>query len=215
MQFPNITPIALAYFDPGDGRRIAYRYRAASARTSRPSCFCPATHPTWKAPRPTRSTPSARRGDIGCLRFDYSGTGSSGGDFADGTLTRWLQEVLAAIDLLTEGPLIVAGSSMGGWLALHAALRRHGPGEGVARHRRRARFHRLGLYVQDERSRCAATASWSSPIPMGPSPRSPGAASGSRAQRTGCSTIRSTSSFRSGWSMASRTRKCRWACRSS
>jgi pimeloyl-ACP methyl ester carboxylesterase len=65
----------------------------------------------------------AARG-VGCLRIDYSGTGSSGGEFAEGTLARWLEEVLAAIDLLTEGKLILAGSSMGGWLALHAALRR-------------------------------------------------------------------------------------------
>ena len=42
----------------------------------------------------------------------------------DGTLDRWLEEALAAIDRLTTGPLIVVGSSMGGWLALHVALQR-------------------------------------------------------------------------------------------
>ncbi|MBA3729480.1 MAG: alpha/beta hydrolase [Sphingomonas sp.] len=61
---------------------------------------------------------------IGCLRLDYSGTGSSAGDFADGTLVRWLDEVVAAIDLVPQGKLILVGSSMGGWLALHVALRR-------------------------------------------------------------------------------------------
>ncbi|MEO7504369.1 MAG: alpha/beta fold hydrolase [Sphingomicrobium sp.] len=66
----------------------------------------------------------ASRG-LGCLRLDYSGTGSSPGDFADGTLARWLDEALLGIDLgVPDGPLILAGSSMGAWLALHAALRR-------------------------------------------------------------------------------------------
>ena len=61
---------------------------------------------------------------LACLRLDYSGTGSSGGEFSAGTLDRWLEEVLEAIDLLTEGPVLLIGSSMGGWLALHAALKR-------------------------------------------------------------------------------------------
>ena len=58
------------------------------------------------------------------LRIDYSGTGSSSGRFEDGTLALWLEESLAAIDALTSGPLVLAGSSMGGWIALHVALLR-------------------------------------------------------------------------------------------
>lgn len=58
------------------------------------------------------------------VRFDYSGTGSSAGAFEDGTLDRWLDDALAVIDRMTRGRLILIGSSMGGWLALHAALRR-------------------------------------------------------------------------------------------
>ena len=53
-----------------------------------------------------------------CLRFDYSGHGESEGDFADGTIGRWASEALAAFRRLTEGPQIVIGSSMGGWIAL-------------------------------------------------------------------------------------------------
>ncbi|AAV89388.1 alpha/beta hydrolase fold protein [Zymomonas mobilis subsp. mobilis ZM4 = ATCC 31821] len=59
-----------------------------------------------------------------CLRFDYSGCGESEGDFQDGTLTEWLEDCLSVIDQLTEGRLILVGSSMGGWLMLLAALRR-------------------------------------------------------------------------------------------
>jgi hypothetical protein len=58
------------------------------------------------------------------LRFDYFGHGVSGGDFAAGTITRWRADALAVIDQLTEGPLVIVGSSMGGWLALLAALAR-------------------------------------------------------------------------------------------
>jgi pimeloyl-ACP methyl ester carboxylesterase len=66
---------------------------------------------------------ASQRG-LGMLRLDYSGTGSSGGAFEDGTLEQWLDEALACLDRLTEGPVIIVGSSMGGWIALHLALRR-------------------------------------------------------------------------------------------
>ncbi len=65
----------------------------------------------------------AARGQ-GYIRFDYSGHGQSGGDFIDGTIGSWLEDALAIIDNLTEGPLIVVGSSMGGWIALRTAMLR-------------------------------------------------------------------------------------------
>jgi pimeloyl-ACP methyl ester carboxylesterase len=58
------------------------------------------------------------------LRFDYLGHGVSGGRFEDGTITRWRADALAVIDRLTEGPLVLVGSSMGGWISLLAALAR-------------------------------------------------------------------------------------------
>ncbi|WP_397414710.1 alpha/beta fold hydrolase [Phenylobacterium sp.] len=60
----------------------------------------------------------------GFLRFDYLGHGESTGDFAAGTIGRWREDALAAVDALTEGPLVLVGSSMGGWLAMLAALAR-------------------------------------------------------------------------------------------
>ncbi len=53
-----------------------------------------------------------------CLRFDYSGHGESGGRFADGTISRWLAESLAVFTAFCEGPQVLVGSSMGGWIAL-------------------------------------------------------------------------------------------------
>ncbi|HVZ07385.1 alpha/beta hydrolase [Rhodopila sp.] len=58
------------------------------------------------------------------LRFDYSGHGASSGDFLQGTIGTWAADALAAIDALTAGPLILIGSSMGGWIALLTALAR-------------------------------------------------------------------------------------------
>ncbi len=58
------------------------------------------------------------------LRFDYSGHGASGGRFEDGTISRWSEDALAAIDHLSAGPLVLVGSSMGGWIALLAARAR-------------------------------------------------------------------------------------------
>ncbi len=55
------------------------------------------------------------------LRFDYSGHGRSGGRFEEATLSHWLEESLAMIRLMTQGPQIIIGSSMGGYLALLAA----------------------------------------------------------------------------------------------
>lgn len=52
------------------------------------------------------------------VRFDYFGHGRSGGDFRSGTITRWRDDGLTVLDALTEGPQILVGSSMGGWLAL-------------------------------------------------------------------------------------------------
>jgi pimeloyl-ACP methyl ester carboxylesterase len=64
-----------------------------------------------------------------CTRYDYSGHGESGGQFSDGTISRWLEESLAVFTEFCRGPQIVIGSSMGGWLALLLAreLRKRGP----------------------------------------------------------------------------------------
>lgn len=59
------------------------------------------------------------------IRFDYSGHGDSSGRFEDATLGLWLNEALAIIDEVSQpGPVVVVGSSMGGWIALLAALKR-------------------------------------------------------------------------------------------
>ena len=58
------------------------------------------------------------------LRFDYGGCGTSEGDFADQTLAGWLEDVLAMLDAVADGPVVLVGSSLGGWLMLLAARER-------------------------------------------------------------------------------------------
>jgi pimeloyl-ACP methyl ester carboxylesterase len=58
------------------------------------------------------------------VRFDYFGHGASSGDIALGTIGRWAEDATVVLDALTEGPQIIVGSSMGGWVMLLAALAR-------------------------------------------------------------------------------------------
>jgi pimeloyl-ACP methyl ester carboxylesterase len=66
-----------------------------------------------------------------CTRFDYSGHGQSPGRFDDGTVGAWLEEALAVFRQVTQGPQILVGSSMGGYIALLVlrALMREAPAE--------------------------------------------------------------------------------------
>src|ERR1700685_2224862 len=65
-----------------------------------------------------------RRRGRAYVRFDYFAHGQSSGDFADGTISRWRDDAISVIDSLTEGPQILVGSSMGGWVMVLAALAR-------------------------------------------------------------------------------------------
>jgi len=64
-----------------------------------------------------------RRGQA-FVRFDYFGHGASSGDVALGTIGGWAEDAVAVLDSLTEGPQILVGSSMGGWIMLLAARAR-------------------------------------------------------------------------------------------
>ncbi len=58
------------------------------------------------------------------IRFDYFGHGQSSGEFEDGTIGRWKDDAVCVLDQLCEGPQVLVGSSMGGWIMLLAALAR-------------------------------------------------------------------------------------------
>jgi len=103
------------------GRSIAYRLRRGNVPTL---LFLPGYASDMEGTKAVALDSLAERRGLAMLRLDYSGTGSSGGRFEEGTLALWLEEALAAVDQLTSGPLVLAGSSMGGWIALHLALLR-------------------------------------------------------------------------------------------
>lgn len=108
-------------FDSPQKRRLAYR---RSAGRGPGLVWLGGFRSDMEGGKATRLHDWADSEGRGFLRFDYSGHGASSGDFQDGTIGDWLDDALAAIDGLTEGPQILVGSSMGGWIALHAALAR-------------------------------------------------------------------------------------------
>jgi pimeloyl-ACP methyl ester carboxylesterase len=63
----------------------------------------------------------ARSTGRACVLMDYSGCGRSEGVFAEGSIRRWAADALAVADALAPGPLLLVGSSMGGWIMLHLA----------------------------------------------------------------------------------------------
>mgnify|MGYP003289732448 CR=1 FL=1 len=104
-----------------DGRGIAYRLREGSSPTL---VFLPGYASDMEGTKAVALDEFAARRGLSMLRFDYSGTGSSEGGFEHGTLERWTDEATLMLDEMTRGPVIAVGSSMGGWVALHLALRR-------------------------------------------------------------------------------------------
>jgi pimeloyl-ACP methyl ester carboxylesterase len=65
-----------------------------------------------------------RERGLGFTRFDYSGHGASSGQFQEGTIGTWLEDAIAVLDMVTQGPQVIVGSSMGGWLALLLTMQR-------------------------------------------------------------------------------------------
>ena len=104
-----------------DGANLAWR-RVAGAG---PTVVClPGFHSAMAGTKFTALAAWAEGAGRDLLRFDYFGHGESAGEFAAGTITRWRADVLAVLDQLTQGPVLLVGSSMGGWLACLAAMAR-------------------------------------------------------------------------------------------
>jgi pimeloyl-ACP methyl ester carboxylesterase len=108
----------LAFHDMPDGRRIAFRHWPGNGPTI---VFLPGYMSDMQGSKAAAIAGWAQAQGRACLLLDYSGCGSSAGDFSQGRLGRWLEEVLALIDSQVSGPVVLAGSSMGGWLMLLAA----------------------------------------------------------------------------------------------
>ena len=108
-----------------DARRIAVSLEApASGNTLAHFVWLGGYRSDMSGTKAVELAALAARLGTGCVRFDYSGHGVSGGAFVDGTISRWLEESLAVIDhaarTLGSRRLVLIGSSMGGWIALRA-----------------------------------------------------------------------------------------------
>jgi pimeloyl-ACP methyl ester carboxylesterase len=107
------------------GATIAYRRVAAPAGDRRPGIvFLSGFLSDMTGTKGTALESWARERDRAMLRFDYSGHGRSSGCLRDGSIARWTEDALAALDQATSGPQVLVGSSMGGWIMLLAALTR-------------------------------------------------------------------------------------------
>ena len=111
----------LGFLDRGDGEKLAYFRRSGNG----PGLVWLNGFKSDMSGNKARTLDSwAARTGRACLRFDAFAHGLSSGDFAKATIGRWLDDAVAAFDALTEGPQIVVGSSLGGWIALLLAERR-------------------------------------------------------------------------------------------
>ena len=109
--------------DRGDGTELAWIRLDGHGPTI---VFFPGFRSDMTGDKATAIAASRAARGQAMLRFDYSGHGASGGAFEAGTVGIWAADALAVIDRLSEGPLILIGSSMGGWIALLTALQRPG-----------------------------------------------------------------------------------------
>ncbi|QNO28281.1 alpha/beta hydrolase [Sphingopyxis sp. OPL5] len=119
---------AIDYLDRAARPRLAYRHVAGAGPTI---VFLPGYMSDMAGGKATALFDRAAAEGRACLLLDYAGCGLSDGLFAEQTLLDWRGDVLDLIDAKVVGPVIIVGSSMGGWLMLLAALAltaRDGPG---------------------------------------------------------------------------------------
>ena len=103
------------------GRRIRFRRRAGDGPTL---IFLPGYRSDMEGGKATALDAWAEAEGRAMIRFDYSGCGISEGAFETQSLADWRDDALAIVDEVAEGPVVLVGSSMGGWLMLLVALAR-------------------------------------------------------------------------------------------
>jgi pimeloyl-ACP methyl ester carboxylesterase len=105
------------WVDRGDGVHLAARHRAGTG--SKPTLvFLPGYASDMQGSKALALDAWAAETGYGLLRLDYSGCGESQGRFEDGTLAQWRDDALTVINHIAPGPVVLIGSSMGGWIAL-------------------------------------------------------------------------------------------------
>ena len=102
-----------------DGTGLVALHRPAGQDVAGPTLvFLPGLRSDMTGEKATALANQAGRDGVASLRLDYSGHGRSDGRFEDGSLAVWRDDAMAVIDALAPGPVMLVGSSMGGWIAL-------------------------------------------------------------------------------------------------
>jgi pimeloyl-ACP methyl ester carboxylesterase len=149
-----------------NGARIACRLREGGSPTL---MFLPGYASDMAGTKALAIDAFAEARGLAMLRFDYSGTGASDGDFEDGTLGGWLDETLHMLDRNVDGPAILIGSSMGGWLAMLVARERPDRVAGLVGIAAAPDFTDWG-YSGDEKQTLRDAGRLEQPNPYGPEP---------------------------------------------
>ncbi|SNR56266.1 alpha/beta fold hydrolase [Puniceibacterium sediminis] len=108
------------YIDSAAGRRLAYAYTPGSGPVV---VFLSGYKSDMEGTKAVHLEAWAKTQGRAFLRLDYSGHGKSGGVFEDGCIGDWAEDALAVINAVTTGPLVLVGSSMGGWIGCLLVLR--------------------------------------------------------------------------------------------
>jgi pimeloyl-ACP methyl ester carboxylesterase len=149
-----------------DGRRVAFRFTPGTGPCL---VFLPGYMSDMSGSKATALFAEAQEKGRACLLLDYSGCGQSAGDFADGTLSKWRDEVQALVASYVSGPVLLVGSSMGGWLMLLVAERLKYRLAGLIGIAPAPDFTRWG-YTEAQRGTLAAGEILYEPNPYGPEP---------------------------------------------
>ncbi len=119
---------AVDFLRKPDGSKIAYRQepgKPTAPGAERPGIlFCGGFHSDMDGSKAQDLHARAAAEGLPFVRFDYRGHGRSDDRFEDGTIGAWLDDALAVLDTVCEGPQVIVGSSMGGWMALLMARAR-------------------------------------------------------------------------------------------
>jgi pimeloyl-ACP methyl ester carboxylesterase len=149
-----------------DGRRVAFRYTHGTGPCL---VFLPGYMSDMSGSKATALFAEAQANGRACLLLDYSGCGQSDGTFAEGMLSSWRDEVLALVACYVSGPVLLVGSSMGGWLMLLVAEHLKHRCAGMIGIAAAPDFTRWG-YTEEQRAALAAGETIYEPNPYGPEP---------------------------------------------
>lgn len=159
---------ATRFLDRSDGVRLAY----AATPGRGPTCvFLPGYMSDMTGTKALHLESWAEASGRAFLRLDYSGCGASEGDFAAGTIRRWADDAKRVIETVTDGPVVLVGSSMGGWIMLHLALAMPGRVAALVGVAAAPDFTRWGLDLTPEnRARLESEGEIRRPSAYGPEP---------------------------------------------